>query len=319
MTSDNTAPKEDELPLVTISMPVFNGAETIGKALDSILEQTYTNLEIIVSDNASDDNTYDICIGYEKKEPRMILQRQKSNLGIYGNSKSIWARATGKYILFAGCDDTWKPDFIEKLVQALENNKHAALAACRAEFYSERNEFLNAKPLKNLNKPSIFQGIKRLYHLLYIDEESKNYNRYVLGLFRLNLLKKFIAGYPEIPGDTSFLAAFACDYGFIFVDEPLMKKIKNDKPFRERYKDDPYSTSHKKIIESRLGKIKINLDRFHYLFLTDFISLRSKVFILPVACFIVFFGLGISIIKKLIRHFLKLFRKDMNNKTVETL
>ncbi|HOO49722.1 MAG TPA: glycosyltransferase [Alphaproteobacteria bacterium] len=301
--------KKDRLPLVTISMPVFNGASSISNALDSIVAQTYPNLEIIVSDNASDDETFDICQRYEKKDPRIVLQRQDSNVGVYANSRSIWKRARGRYILFSGCDDTWKPNFIEKLVAALENNPHAALAACRAEYYSERDEFLDAKPLENLEKPTIFQAIKRLYHLLYIGEEPKNYNRYILGLFNLDLVKKFMADYPDLPGDTAFLSAFACDYGFIFVDEPLMKKIKNDKPFRERYKDDPYSISHRKAIETPLGRIKMDIERFAYLFSSSFISTRSKVFVLPPVCIVVFWGLGMSFIWKLIGRFLAAFKR----------
>ncbi len=316
---DNKIPKEDGIPLVTISMPVFNGEGTIGNALDSILAQTHTNLEIIVSDNASDDKTYSICQNYADKDSRIILQGHNTNIGVYDNSRSIWARATGKYILFSGCDDTWKPDFVEKLVTALENNKHAALAACRAEYYSERDEFLNAKPLKNLDRPTILQAIQRLYHLLYIGEESKNYNRYILGIFRLDLLKKFIADYPDLPSDTSFLSAFACDYGFVFVDAPLMKKIKNDKPFRERYKDDPYSISHKKALGSSFGRIKMDIDRFTYLFSTTFISLRSKIFVLPPACLIVFFGLGIFCIRTLVKRFITTFKTEQKDRKIETL
>ena len=58
-----------------------------------------------------------------------------------------------------------------------------------------------------------------------------------------------------------------------------MKKIKNDKPFRERYKDDPYSVAHKKAIGSTLGRIKLDIDRFSYLFTTDFVSVRAKIFV----------------------------------------
>lgn len=67
MQDNNMTEKKDRLPLVTISMPVFNGASSISNALDSIVAQTYPNLEIIVSDNASDDETFDICQRYEKK------------------------------------------------------------------------------------------------------------------------------------------------------------------------------------------------------------------------------------------------------------
>ena len=65
--------------LVSIGIPVYNGAETIARAIDSILRQTYHNIEIVISDNCSTDNTEQICNHYTKINPKIIFFKQSKN------------------------------------------------------------------------------------------------------------------------------------------------------------------------------------------------------------------------------------------------
>ena len=68
-------------PPVSIGMPVFNGEKYIVEALDSVLDQTYSEFELIISDNASDDRTPEICQEFARKDPRVRYFRQPANVG----------------------------------------------------------------------------------------------------------------------------------------------------------------------------------------------------------------------------------------------
>lgn len=98
---------------VSIGMPVYNAASCIRESLDSLLAQTYKNFELIISDNASSDNTDKICQAYAKKDKRVRYIRQKENIGACENFNFVLKQATGEYFMWASDDDLWDVDFIK--------------------------------------------------------------------------------------------------------------------------------------------------------------------------------------------------------------
>ncbi len=110
------------LPLVSIIVPVYNGESYVRESLDSILAQTYPNLEIMVLDDASTDNTPAILAEYAG---RVELIRQPVNLGIYGNANMGIARAKGKYVAVYHSDDVYLPQMVEEEVAFLERYPEA--------------------------------------------------------------------------------------------------------------------------------------------------------------------------------------------------
>ena len=109
-------------PNISIGMPVYNGAKTIEKAINSLLAQTYKDFELIISDNASDDETEIICQKFVGKDSRIHYIRQDKNIGLYQNENFLLSKATGKYFMFS-CDDDWRsPDFLELNVTFLDSN-----------------------------------------------------------------------------------------------------------------------------------------------------------------------------------------------------
>ena len=110
------------VPMISIGMPVFNGAETIAAAIESILEQTFSDFELIISDNCSTDGTANICSRYAKQDDRIRLIRQHHNIGASANFKYVVGKARGVYFTWAAADDVRSPDFIESNVQFLEVN-----------------------------------------------------------------------------------------------------------------------------------------------------------------------------------------------------
>jgi glycosyltransferase involved in cell wall biosynthesis len=120
-------------PLVSVGMPVYNEVRFIAAAIGSLLEQTYSNLELIISDNGSTDGTGEISESFALRDGRVRYVRNPRNIGATQNFANAQALATGKYFMWAGGHDLWDPDLVEKSVQALESHPDAvvATASCR--------------------------------------------------------------------------------------------------------------------------------------------------------------------------------------------
>jgi glycosyltransferase involved in cell wall biosynthesis len=101
-------------------MPVHNGAATLRPALDALRAQTFTDFEVIISDNASTDATEEICRAYAARDPRIRYERNAENLGAAGNFNRVFARARGTYFKWFACDDLLAPEYLERCVRALD-------------------------------------------------------------------------------------------------------------------------------------------------------------------------------------------------------
>jgi glycosyltransferase involved in cell wall biosynthesis len=119
---------ELELPVVTIGMPVYNGARYLELALQSILSQTYRNFELIISDNASTDDTESICRRYAELDDRIRYYRNERNLGAAANYNRVIHLARGRYFRHAAHDDILAPTNIERCVAVLNEWPDVALA-----------------------------------------------------------------------------------------------------------------------------------------------------------------------------------------------
>jgi glycosyltransferase involved in cell wall biosynthesis len=115
-------------PLVSVGIPVYNGQRTLRKALDSLLAQTYHNLDLVISDNASTDGTGEICLEYAARDPRIRYFRNPVNLGVYANFRRLITLANGEYFTWAAIDDIKPPTAVEACLQALMGNQGAVLA-----------------------------------------------------------------------------------------------------------------------------------------------------------------------------------------------
>jgi glycosyltransferase involved in cell wall biosynthesis len=111
-----------DTPKVSIGIPVYNGEEFLRKRFDSILEQTFTDYEVIISDNASTDSTSEICKEYVKSDNRFRYVRQQNNIGGMLNFYFVLQEAKCKYFVWAAADDYWHPQFLEKNIRVLDSD-----------------------------------------------------------------------------------------------------------------------------------------------------------------------------------------------------
>lgn len=115
-------------PRITLAMPVFNGSNYIREALDSIIAQTFTDFELIVCDNASQDNTRQIVQEYAAKDDRIRLIRNPRNLGAAPNYNLGFKHGRGEYLKWCAHDDTLSPNNLEACIEVLDARPDVALA-----------------------------------------------------------------------------------------------------------------------------------------------------------------------------------------------
>jgi glycosyltransferase involved in cell wall biosynthesis len=131
-------------------MPVFNGANYIREAIDSILAQTYGDFELIVSDNASTDGTGDVVRGYAARDRRVRYYRNERNLGAARNLNRVFELASGEYFKWAAHDDVLAPECVAKCVEVLDRDPGVVLCHTRARIIDERGRVIEeyAAPLR---------------------------------------------------------------------------------------------------------------------------------------------------------------------------
>ena len=112
------------IPKVTIGLPVYNGELSLSQSIDSVLKQSFTDFELIISDNASTDSTLKICEKYLNKDSRITLVKQNKNIGPLWNFYFILEKARGNYFVWLADDDYWHPDFLLENVSVLDNHKN---------------------------------------------------------------------------------------------------------------------------------------------------------------------------------------------------
>jgi glycosyltransferase involved in cell wall biosynthesis len=122
---DQAAP--ERAPRVSIGLPVHNGAAFLAETLEHLLAQRFTDLELVISDNGSSDDTERICRAYAERDARVRYFREAVNRGATWNHNRVIGLARGEYFKLAAHDDLCRPDFVGRCVEVLEREPDAVL------------------------------------------------------------------------------------------------------------------------------------------------------------------------------------------------
>jgi glycosyltransferase involved in cell wall biosynthesis len=204
-------------PLVSIGMPVYNGANFLHETLDSILSQTYSDLELVISDNASTDETRLLCESLARKDPRVRYVRQPHNLGAAANYNAVFRLARGKYFKWAAHDDLCAPTLIERCVDVLERREEVVLVFSRCEEIDETGTVTHSYPSQGLvDTPSRF---RRFYTI------AVGYQPFVpvFGVMRRDILARTRLIGKHTGSDFTLNAELALWGRFYEIQEPLFQ------------------------------------------------------------------------------------------------
>ena len=114
-------------PLVSIGMPLYNEERFLAQALDSLLAQDFKDFELIISDNASQDATWKICLEYASRDARIRCYRNETNIGAVKNCNRTVALASGRYFMWAAGHDLWHPSYVSRCLNVLTTDPQVAL------------------------------------------------------------------------------------------------------------------------------------------------------------------------------------------------
>jgi len=207
--------------LASIGLPTFNGAKYVRRALDSLAAQTYKNIEVIISDDASDDDTFQICESYAKIFPRMKLFRNERRGGYVNNFYNVLKEASGEYFMWAGQDDWWHPEYVEVLAGKLDANPEYGLALSSFQYMYE-DGVVKQEILFNGEKDITSHNFYRNY-MDALTVRNIHPSQVPYGLFRRNLLARCLKRplAERKAWDKIFVSEMALAARFITVDRVL--------------------------------------------------------------------------------------------------
>lgn len=231
-------------PLVSVGVPVYNGERLLGQALESLRAQGHRNIEIIVSDNASQDGTEAVARAHAQADPRVRYHRQKENIGVLANFDFVASQASGRYFFWAAHDDIREPNFVEELVGALERHG-VSMAYCNYDWIDE-----DGRPV-GMGKTQYFVSREsRLRDAFSFSPENGRVHNASLhylwrnsfltyGLFRTDIVK---AALPfeclfshVVHADTVFLMKVFAQHRAVAVDKVLFHYRAKSRTLQERY------------------------------------------------------------------------------------
>jgi len=202
-------------PRISIGMPAYNGAATIGSSIEALLAQTFGDFELIVSDNSSTDSTRDVVEALVRQDTRVRYVRQPTNIGANMNYTYVATVARGEYLKWASASDWCAPTFLDRCLGALERDSDAVLAVPRTRLFegepSKARDY--ARDIAILDDRP-FDRLKRLITTISL-------NNAINGLIRLPALRRTRLIEPYHTADMVLMGHLAMLGKFVLVDEPL--------------------------------------------------------------------------------------------------
>lgn len=173
---------DNRIPEVSVGMPVYNGERYLAEAVESILNQTFSDFELIISDNASTDGTAEICEELAARDPRIRYARQKVNIGLWANWDFVACAARGTFFKWTSANDRCDRTMLEKCINVLRRENDVVLCYGRTclidgqgneiGLYPYDFSYQQAKPSERfitvrdrMNLNNAFQGLIRLQRL----------------------------------------------------------------------------------------------------------------------------------------------------------
>jgi len=201
---------------VSVGLPVFNGQQHLPQAIESILGQTFTEIELIITDNASTDNTQEICRRYAASDPRIRYYRHPQNVGVTRNYNAAFGYARGIYFKWASANDFCEADFLAECVAVLDRRPEAVLA-CPLTRYVYADATTNDEQRLELADDSACARFTTFLRVIRL-------NNVLNGLIRTDVLKRTALHKPFRGSDTNLLAEVALHGKFAVVPDFLFNR-----------------------------------------------------------------------------------------------
>lgn len=262
----------EALPLVSICIPTYNAALTIRETLASILEQTYVNLVVHISDNASSDDTLKIIEGIE--DPRLVIHRHEINIGGEGNFNRCIQYAEGKYTAIFHADDVYEPEMVKTQVTYLEESDQVGAVFTEANTIDANGRIIGliGQSLKGNGNVDLYD-FETLFKTILL---RGNFIVCPSAMFRTDLLKNEIGRWRgelfKSSADLDVWLRVATSHYVAFLKKPLMRYRIDDKQFSNRVRlrttqSDFFLVVNYYLEDPKISEVLTKKDRLNYLML----------------------------------------------------
>ena len=223
-------------PKISIGLPIYNGEKFLRKRIENLLSQTFTDFELIISDNASTDNSVKICKEFMKKDSRIKLYEQDHNIGQFNNYNFLLKNTLGKYFLWVAVDDLLLPEFLEKNLHILETKKNVVTSISKVKMFGDftnstkedQNDSIVQKNMKKIKKYTsrmdCFPVTGKYDYKISNFFKNCRHSQVFYGMHRTDAIKKCVVTEPFLGQDT-FYALSLLRYGDIYVIEDVLMEI----------------------------------------------------------------------------------------------
>ncbi|NNG16471.1 MAG: glycosyltransferase family 2 protein [Gemmatimonadales bacterium] len=226
-------------PAVSIGMPLYNAERYLRETLNAILGQTFSDFELIISDNASTDATAAICQEYTAGDGRIRYVQNHRNLGAARNFNRVFELSTGKYFKWAAADDVCLPAFLERCVRVLESDADVVIAYPRTQVIDEDGTAVTmARDELRLDSTDV----RARFADLLSPMRYTNYPFY--GVMVRSALQRTRLMIPYRAADRCLLAELGLHGRFREIDEVLFYRRKARGSARGLEREVEYNTGH---------------------------------------------------------------------------
>lgn len=205
---------------VVIGMPVYNGEKHIGETIQSILEQSFDDFSLFISDNASTDSTESICRSFAQKDSRIEYFRQTKNLGMAPNFNYVFRPNGAVYFKWAAHDDILKPGYLERCVRLLDNDLSLAMAHAPTLRIDDASNELDIYKDIGLEGGSISERFWKVLWTVNIYE--------IYGVMRSAYVAKTKLAESYFGSERNILAEVLMQGAIKYLDEPLFARRDHD-------------------------------------------------------------------------------------------
>lgn len=167
--------------LVSIIMPTYNAETYITRSINSVINQTYTEWELIIVDDCSTDKSIDIILGFE--DCRIRFFKNSCNRGAAVSRNRALREAQGKWIAFLDSDDIWHPEKLERQIAFMKKNEYAFT-------FTDYRIQLNGRWMPYVNTAPDMVDKRKMYNYCYFSTITVMYDRDIVGLIQIEDLKK---------------------------------------------------------------------------------------------------------------------------------
>jgi glycosyltransferase involved in cell wall biosynthesis len=205
-------------PAISIGLPVYNGEVYLRAAIESLLGQSFPDLELVISDNASTDATADICQEYARRDSRVRYVRQPANIGAPGNFNAVFRLARGPYFKWACANDLCHPDLLAECKRILDERADVVLCFSQSQLIDAAGRVLeDYDDQLHLMDPDPAVRFRQLLTRIRLNNAQS-------GLFRTAVLARSGLERPFQGGDINFMAEMTLYGKFYQLERRLFQR-----------------------------------------------------------------------------------------------